>query len=70
MVQAVTYTSNARRRIGAASRVEVEYFCRRCKGHYAATVPVGTMRSTRCRCGSDDLLIYNFAGEYASPMRH
>ena len=69
MTHAVTHTTRAARRIGAASRVEVEYFCRRCKGHYAASVPVASVRRTRCHCGSDDLLIYNFAGEFTSPMR-
>lgn len=69
MAQATRHTSTFGRRVGSASRVELEYFCKRCKGHYAATVPVSTVQQTRCRCGSGDLLVYNFAGEFASPLR-
>ena len=69
MGQAAMHTLNFGRRVGEASRVELEYFCKRCKGHYAATVPVATVKQTRCRCGSDDLLVYNLAGEAASPLR-
>jgi hypothetical protein len=57
------------RRVGAASRVEMEYFCRGCKGHYAATVPLATLSQASCRCGSGDLLVYSVSGEFSSPMR-
>ncbi|MEX0749196.1 MAG: hypothetical protein WD359_00170 [Dehalococcoidia bacterium] len=49
--------------------VEVEYFCRGCKGHYARTVPVKHFRETACRCGSHDLLVYSVASEVAAPLR-
>jgi hypothetical protein len=58
------------KRIGVASRVEVEYFCKGCKGHYSASVPVGGIGEARCRCGSDNLLIYSVAGEYGAPLRY
>jgi hypothetical protein len=63
-------TLRASRRIGVASRVEVEFFCRGCKGHYSSSVPVGTLSEVRCRCGSDNLLVYNLAGEYGAPLRY
>jgi len=49
--------------------VEVEYFCRRCKGHYASTVPITKFRETACRCGSHDLLVYSVATEVSAPLR-
>ena len=61
--------TRASQRIGTASMVELEYFCRRCKGHYGSTVPVGTLKDMRCRCGSSDLLVYQLAGEYGAPLR-
>ncbi len=56
-------------RIGAASRVDLEYFCRTCKGHFASTVPVTHMYEARCRCGSSNLLVYNVVGELSAPLR-
>lgn len=56
-------------RIGAASRVDLEYFCRTCKGHFASTVPVTQMYEATCRCGSSNLLVYNVAGELSAPLR-
>ena len=58
------------RRIGVTSVVEVEYFCKNCKGHYSASVPVGGLSDAHCRCGSDELLIYSVAGEYGAPLRY
>jgi hypothetical protein len=58
------------RRIGVASRIELEFFCRNCKGHYSTTVPAGAVSDARCRCGSDNLLVYNLAGEYGAPLRY
>jgi hypothetical protein len=58
------------RRIGVTSRMDAEFFCRDCKGHYSASVPVGTLNDMRCRCGSRNLLIYNVAGEYGAPLRY
>ncbi|HET6614555.1 MAG TPA: hypothetical protein VFH62_01600 [Dehalococcoidia bacterium] len=49
--------------------VEVEYFCRGCKGHYSRTVPITQFRQTACRCGSQDLLVYSVASEVAAPLR-
>jgi hypothetical protein len=49
--------------------VEVEYFCRNCKGHYSRTVPVKHFRETACRCGSHDLLVYSVASEVSAPLR-
>jgi hypothetical protein len=49
--------------------VEVEYFCRGCKGHYSRTVPIKQFRETACRCGSRDLLIYSVASEVSAPLR-
>jgi len=69
MVQSRIPSESAMRRIGASSRVELEYYCKSCKGHYSSTVPVATMEETRCRCGSPDLLVYNLAGEFSAPMR-
>ncbi len=56
-------------RIGAASRVDLEYFCRTCKGHFSSSVPVSTLYDATCRCGSSDLLVYNVAGEFSAPLR-
>lgn len=64
-----TRPQNLSRRIGASSRVELEYFCRTCKGHYATSVPVASMNSATCRCGSNNLLVYSVAGEVSAPMR-
>jgi hypothetical protein len=58
------------RRIGIVSRIEVEFFCRACKGHYSASVPVGALSDAHCRCGSQDLLVYSVAGEYGAPLRY
>lgn len=69
MVQSVMRPRGMSRRIGASSRVELEYFCRHCKGHFSSTVPVATMDQTRCRCGSSNLLVYAVAGESSAPMR-
>ena len=49
--------------------VEIEYFCRNCKGHYARTVPVKSVSGTICRCGSSNLLVYALASEGAAPLR-
>jgi hypothetical protein len=57
------------RRVGPASAVDVEYFCRRCKGHYSTAVPVDSFWQTRCRCGSTNLLIYSMSGEVSAPLR-
>jgi hypothetical protein len=68
----VTTTASARRigeRVGSASRVELEYFCRNCKGHYSSTVPYAALYQSTCRCGSDDLLVYSLSGESSAPLR-
>lgn len=57
------------RRVGRSSRVEMEYFCRGCKGHFSATVPLTALHAATCRCGSNNLLVYAVAGEFTSPMR-
>ena len=57
------------RMVGAASRVELDYFCRGCKGHFSNTVPVAGLENTRCRCGSDNLLIYSMVGDLNAPLR-
>lgn len=57
------------RRVGAASRVELEYYCRGCKGHFSSTVPYAALRQATCRCGSSNLLVYSIAGEATAPLR-
>ncbi len=70
MVQPISRNDMAlRKRIGAASRVELEYFCKSCKGHYCSTVSVTSVSETRCRGGSPELLVYSVAGEFSAPMR-
>ena len=59
-----------RRRIGASSRVELEYFCRNCKGHFTRTVPIALLEHATCRCGSDNILVYAMAGEFNAPLRY
>lgn len=56
-------------RVGSSSSVELEYYCRGCKGHYSTTVPVVSLWQAACRCGSRDLLVYSVAGEFAAPLR-
>jgi hypothetical protein len=69
MVQQIAPFRVSSRRVGLASRVELEYFCRGCKGHYSTSVPLSGLNAARCRCGSGDLLVYNMAGDNSSPMR-
>lgn len=57
------------RMVGAASRVELDYFCKRCKGHYSGTVSVTGIDTMHCRCGSADLLIYAMVGDLNAPLR-
>jgi hypothetical protein len=57
------------RRIGPSSGVDLEYFCRTCKGHYSRSVPVASFWQTKCRCGSQDLLVYAISGEVTAPLR-
>jgi hypothetical protein len=57
------------RRIGRTTSVEIEYFCRTCKGHYSRVVPIKSFESTRCRCGSANLLIYSLAADVTAPLR-
>jgi hypothetical protein len=57
------------RRIGPSSGVELEYFCRNCKGHYSRSVPVASFWQTKCRCGSQNLLVYAISGEVTAPLR-
>lgn len=55
--------------VGSASRVELEYFCKRCKGHYSGTAAVTGLDAVQCRCGSEDLLIYSMVGDLHAPLR-
>jgi len=57
------------RRTVPTTGVEVEYFCRGCKGHYSRTVPLKTLKEIACRCGSSNLLIYSVASEISAPLR-
>jgi hypothetical protein len=57
------------RRVGRTTSVEIEYFCRTCKGHYSRVVPVKAFETTRCRCGSSNLLIYSLAADITAPLR-
>lgn len=57
------------RHVGEASRVELDYFCRTCKGHYSSTIPVGALRDATCRCGSHDILVYSMVGDASAPLR-
>jgi hypothetical protein len=57
------------RRVGRTTSVEIEYFCRKCKGHYSRIVPIKAFESTRCRCGSSNLLIYSLAADVTAPLR-
>ena len=58
------------KRVGPTQAADVEYFCRRCKGHYSRIVSLDQFWQTACRCGSTDLLIYNVSGEMAAPLRN
>ncbi len=55
-------------RVGRASRVEIEYFCRSCRGHFSSSVPVATLEQASCRCGSHNLLVYNLSGDMNAPL--
>ncbi len=57
------------RHVERTTSVEIEYFCRTCKGHYSRVVPVKAFETTRCRCGSGNLLIYSLAADITSPLR-
>lgn len=48
---------------------DVDFFCRRCKGHYSRTAPVRTIGELACHCGSRDLLIYAVSSDGVSPLR-
>ncbi|HYM15911.1 MAG TPA: hypothetical protein VEZ14_10150 [Dehalococcoidia bacterium] len=61
-------TRGLRSRIGRASRIDIEYFCRSCKGHYSASVPVGLFQGASCRCGSRDLFVYSVVGDQSAPL--
>jgi hypothetical protein len=58
-----------RRKIGTSTSVELEFFCRRCKGHFSRTVPVAALHRATCRCGSDNILVYAISGEMSAPLR-
>ena len=58
-----------KRRIGSPTRVEIEFFCRGCKGHFSRTVPVAALHRATCRCGSDNILVYAMSGETTAPLR-
>jgi hypothetical protein len=49
--------------------IDVDYFCRTCKGHYSRTTPIRTLQDLACRCGSHDLLVYSVASDGAAPLR-
>ena len=55
-------------RVGRASRAEIEYFCRSCRGHFSASVPVAVLQDASCRCGSRDLLVYSVSGDMNAPL--
>jgi DNA-directed RNA polymerase subunit RPC12/RpoP len=57
------------RRTVPTTGIEVEYFCRGCKGHYSRTVSLKALREIACRCGSRDLLVYSVASEISAPLR-
>jgi hypothetical protein len=65
-----TRVDRLHRRIGTASRVELEYFCRDCKGHFSSSVPLSAIDNAHCRCGSGDLLVYAMSGDMSAPMRY
>lgn len=52
----------------ATSDADIEYYCRRCRGHFTRTVPVRALASATCRCGSRDLLIYQLTAEASAPL--
>ena len=56
-------------RVGPTVAVDIEYFCRSCKGHYSQAVALDSFWKTGCRCGSKDLLVYSVAGEVSAPLR-
>ena len=55
-------------RVGRASRVEIDYFCRSCRGHFSSSVPVAALEQASCRCGSRDLLVYSMSGDMHAPL--
>ncbi len=55
-------------RVGRASRIEIEYFCRGCRGHYSSSVPVKALSLASCRCGSRDLLVYDLSDDMHAPL--
>ena len=55
-------------RVGRASRIDIEYFCRSCRGHFSSSVPVGALDQASCRCGSHNLLVYNLSGDMNAPL--
>ena len=55
-------------RVGRASRIDIEYFCRSCRGHFSSSVPVGALEQASCRCGSHNLLVYNLSGDMNAPL--
>jgi hypothetical protein len=65
-----TDVERIRRRIGSSSRVELEFYCRRCKGHFARTFPVASLDRATCRCGGSDILVYAMSGESSAPLRY
>ncbi len=67
--QLVSNRRNVKARMGPTQAADIEYFCRTCKGHYSRIVPVDSFWNTYCRCGSQDLLIYNIASEASAPLR-
>jgi hypothetical protein len=56
-------------RTAPTTAIDVDYFCRGCKGHFSRTTPLRRMSDLACRCGSTDLLIYSVAGDTAAPLR-
>jgi hypothetical protein len=48
--------------------VEVNYHCRHRKGYYTGYVFTRHLGVTRCRCGSNDLLLLSVAPEASSPL--
>ncbi len=49
--------------------IDVDYFCKGCKGHYSRTTPIYPLAELSCRCGSKDLLVYAVASDTAAPLR-
>jgi hypothetical protein len=56
-------------RIGPTVAVDIEYYCRTCKGHYSRAITLESFWHATCRCGSHDLLVYSVAGELSAPLR-